>query len=297
MRTESTWRAAGERGVGDPRPPARGALPRVGGAPVGGDAAPIDPWAAVAQLFDAISYGLALVDADGTLCTANGAALQVLAQLGWLQGGGPRCLQPPHPADAERLQLALASARGGRSTLLYFGAAARDDDGPAQQGLSTFRQRARRLQARAAAAAEGAAEFGVAVVPLQPASAAASQPVRCGNGPLPHGAGPVGALVFARAAVSHPAAVAFFAREYGLTQAEESVLRELCHGLRPQDIARRLNIAVSTVRSHLRSLCQKTSSHGRVELLRHLALLPPLSMFDLHGGSAAPHARPATAEA
>jgi DNA-binding CsgD family transcriptional regulator len=67
-----------------------------------------------------------------------------------------------------------------------------------------------------------------------------------------------------------------YARERGLSRREEQVLTALCEGLRPSQIAERLGVAVATVRSHVHNLKEKTHCHSMVELVKQVALLPPL---------------------
>ena len=69
----------------------------------------------------------------------------------------------------------------------------------------------------------------------------------------------------------------FFARNHGLTSAEESVLTVLCQGYSAPEVARQLKVAVSTIRSHVRSLCTKTGSSSVRELLNQVAMLPPVA--------------------
>jgi DNA-binding CsgD family transcriptional regulator len=69
----------------------------------------------------------------------------------------------------------------------------------------------------------------------------------------------------------------FFARQHGLTPTEQQVLGILCEGLSAPEAAEQLRVAVSTVRSHIRSLCAKTRSSGVRELVGRLALLPPVA--------------------
>lgn len=85
------------------------------------------------------------------------------------------------------------------------------------------------------------------------------------------------ALFFARAEVCESGMFGFFARSYALTQTEEQVLAILCRGLRTPEIAIQLKVAVSTVRSHVRSLCAKTGSSGVRELMNRVAVLPPVA--------------------
>jgi DNA-binding CsgD family transcriptional regulator len=84
------------------------------------------------------------------------------------------------------------------------------------------------------------------------------------------------ALVFARATVCDSLMLGFFARSHSLTRTEEQVLDILCQGFSAPDAAVQLNVAVSTIRSHVRSLCAKTRSSGVRELVNRVAVLPPV---------------------
>lgn len=85
------------------------------------------------------------------------------------------------------------------------------------------------------------------------------------------------ALVFSRAVVCDSLMLGFFARRHGLTPTEQHVLRILCEGVSAPQVARQMNVAVSTVRSHVRSLCAKTRASGVRELVSRLAVLPPVA--------------------
>lgn len=89
------------------------------------------------------------------------------------------------------------------------------------------------------------------------------------------------ALFFARAEVCESGMFGFFARSYGLTQTEEQVLAILCRGLSTPEIAVQMKVAVSTIRSHVRSLCAKTGSSGVRELVNRVAVLPPVAPLHL----------------
>lgn len=89
------------------------------------------------------------------------------------------------------------------------------------------------------------------------------------------------ALFFSRAEVCESGMFGFFARSYGLTQTEEQVLIILCRGLSTPEIALQMKVAVSTVRSHVRSLCAKTGSSGVRELVNRVAVLPPVAPLHL----------------
>lgn len=85
------------------------------------------------------------------------------------------------------------------------------------------------------------------------------------------------ALVFSRPTVCGSLMLCFFARSHSLTAAEENVLAILCQGHSAPEIALKLQVAVSTVRSHVRSLCAKTRTSGVRELVNRVAMLPPLA--------------------
>jgi DNA-binding CsgD family transcriptional regulator len=115
-------------------------------------------------------------------------------------------------------------------------------------------------------AAEGAG-LTIAVLPLRADSP--GQPARA-------------ALIFARASVCESLMLCFFARSHGLTATEENVLGILCQGYSAPEVATQLKVAVSTVRSHVRSLCAKTRSSGVRELVNRVAVLPPVAPALLH---------------
>lgn len=89
------------------------------------------------------------------------------------------------------------------------------------------------------------------------------------------------ALFLSRASVYEPGFLGCFARNYSLTPTEQRVLVFLCHCLSTPEIAIQMKIAVSTVRSHVRSLCIKTSCSGVRELIQRVAVLPPLNAAPL----------------
>ena len=103
--------------------------------------------------------------------------------------------------------------------------------------------------------------LSVAVVPVKPLG---SEGTRC-------------ALVFSRGTVCDPLMLGFFARRHGITPAEELVLANLCAGHSAPQIASQLNVAVSTVRSHVRSICAKTRTSSVRELVQRVAVLPPVA--------------------
>lgn len=92
------------------------------------------------------------------------------------------------------------------------------------------------------------------------------------------GAGVVrAAFMFSRASVCESLMLCFFARSHNLTATEEHVLGILCQGYSAPQVASQLKVAVSTIRSHVRSLCAKTRSSGVRELVNRVAVLPPVA--------------------
>ncbi len=84
-------------------------------------------------------------------------------------------------------------------------------------------------------------------------------------------------LVFAKPRLCDATTVTLFAREHGLSCVEGQVLAQLCQGLRPNDIAERHEVQVSTVRTQMRSIRQKTGASNLRELVKEVAMLPSLS--------------------
>ncbi|GAC1601664.1 MAG: hypothetical protein NVS3B2_04750 [Ramlibacter sp.] len=88
-------------------------------------------------------------------------------------------------------------------------------------------------------------------------------------------------LMLARRADTANLALAFFARTYRLTPAEESVLRGLCDGLAVQDIAQAKGVCESTLRTQVRALREKTQARSIRQLVQRVAALPPVVLAAL----------------
>ncbi len=115
---------------------------------------------------------------------------------------------------------------------------------------------------------EGEHRVSVSVVPLpradgEPASGAA-------------GGGQTTLLVLGKRQMCAQLSVQGFARSMTLTPTETRVLELLCNGVRPTEIATRQGVAVSTVRTQIGSIRGKTGAGSIRELVRQVALLPPL---------------------
>jgi len=84
-------------------------------------------------------------------------------------------------------------------------------------------------------------------------------------------------LVFGKPQPCEPLSETFFAREYGLTATESSVLAALCQGLRPAQIAQAQGSAISTVRTHIAAVRDKTGATSIGALVRMVTTLPPMA--------------------
>ncbi|MEO5735540.1 MAG: helix-turn-helix transcriptional regulator [Rubrivivax sp.] len=67
-----------------------------------------------------------------------------------------------------------------------------------------------------------------------------------------------------------------FGRQHKLTTAEARVLQQLCTGQRPAEIARRHGVALSTVRTQIGCMREKTGTSSIGALVGELSRLPPL---------------------
>ena len=107
------------------------------------------------------------------------------------------------------------------------------------------------------------------------------------DGDMPVGVVPVGAdqatgdavalLILGRRGHSEPLTLQFFAQTHHLTSAESSVLSALCEGLRPTQIATRSGVAISTVRTQISSIRQKTQAKSIGHIVRMIEAMPPIA--------------------
>lgn len=96
------------------------------------------------------------------------------------------------------------------------------------------------------------------------------------SSPLGGRAGDAILLVFGKQQVCEALSVEHFARVHSLTHAEGMVLTALCAGDEPSAIARKFGVAVSTVRTQIASVRQKTQAASIRDLVRQVAMLPPI---------------------
>lgn len=85
-------------------------------------------------------------------------------------------------------------------------------------------------------------------------------------------------LVLGRRQPGDALTIDFYARAQGLTDAEARVLRALCSGLKPKQVANQHDVAVSTVRTQISSIRQKTQTASIRDLVSRVATLPPIAM-------------------
>lgn len=97
--------------------------------------------------------------------------------------------------------------------------------------------------------------------------------------PLPGGeapAHPAVLILLGRQQLCGKLAAQWFGMSHGLSPAEDNVLGALAAGHRPQHIAQLHGVCISTVRTQIASINNKAQTHATGDLLRRLALLPPM---------------------
>lgn len=88
---------------------------------------------------------------------------------------------------------------------------------------------------------------------------------------------PLALLVFGKRRYCEALTVDFYARTRGLTGAESAVLQDLCRGATPKEIAHDRSVAISTVRTHISSIRQKTRTQSIRDLVHRVTALPPIT--------------------
>lgn len=83
-------------------------------------------------------------------------------------------------------------------------------------------------------------------------------------------------VVLGKRAVCGDLSTEAFARQHGLTPAELRILKQLCAGHPALEIAKMQGVALSTVRTQISSVRDKTGSQTIGALVRSVARLPPL---------------------
>ncbi len=84
------------------------------------------------------------------------------------------------------------------------------------------------------------------------------------------------ALVFERSACAESLSIAFYAQNHGLTSGEERVLRALNEDQSVGEVADSLGTAVSTIRTHVNHIREKTGARSLRALVANVRSVPPL---------------------
>ncbi len=235
-------------------------------------------------VLDQVDYGLAVINtetrqvvhanlhAQNALHPSNGHATGLCLNHG--------VLSTRHADQADHLATALNRTKSRVRTLLRLTESAASQ---AAANLAAAAAKSYTTQAKAAAmaAAQTSANQGlsIAVVPLAGAGIDADDPIATlhDSTPAPSTSPCYALLVFAKQQLCDTTTVTLFARERGLTGAEGQVLEQVCKGLRPAQIATRHGVQISTVRTQLRAIRQKTASDSVRELVEKVSVLPPLA--------------------
>lgn len=107
----------------------------------------------------------------------------------------------------------------------------------------------------------GATALSIAVFPLCPRE---------------RSTGPLALLLFGLSGKHEPLAIQLYAKSCGLTPAETRVLLGLAEGLVPKQIATRNDVLLSTVRTQISSIRDKTGTRRLADLMQALVTLPPI---------------------
>ncbi|MBN8486310.1 MAG: helix-turn-helix transcriptional regulator [Burkholderiales bacterium] len=110
-------------------------------------------------------------------------------------------------------------------------------------------------------------DHSVSVMPLP--QLAASEDPRAGSGDWV-------LIKLGRQQLAGGLAVSAYGQARGMSIREQEVLQALCDGLKPAEIASRLGISVTTVRSHVQNLRRKAGAPDVTTLICQVARLPPM---------------------
>ena len=189
-----------------------------------------------ALILDQIDYGVMAVDGDG-----DGRLLHVNC-------AARQVLRGAHPLQVDRERICARRA---------------EDQAKLRRALEAASGRGLRALLMLG---DDDARVPVAVVPI--AAAGGLSAVGATRGMV--------LLMIGRQAGGEELSVQCFARSHGLTLAEVQVLRLLCGGAQPNEIASLQCVAVSTIRTQLVSIRAKTGARNIGALMRQVAALPPL---------------------
>lgn len=133
----------------------------------------------------------------------------------------------------------------------------RDDAARFDEALASARRGLRRMIALGGAGQR----VGISIVPI---------------GASGNDSGQATLLVMGKRTVCERLTVQWFARTHGLTPTETRVLEALCEGDQPREVAARHGVGIATVRSQIGSIRTKTGADSIRELVRRVAVLPPM---------------------
>ena len=206
---------------------------------------PLEALGLLHAVLNQMDYGLAVINADTRqLRFANAPAHSAL-----------------HPASTQKTGLCLMEGRLCTRQRVH-----------AEQLTLALTRTKSQLRGLLTLAADGG-ETSVAVMPLSALTTPDAAPSNGATDAPPCYA----LLLFAKQQLCDNTSITLFAHERGLTRAEAQVLAQICRGLRPSEIATHHGVQVSTVRSQLRSIRQKTASDSVRALVRQVSVLPPLA--------------------
>lgn len=134
-----------------------------------------------------------------------------------------------------------------------------------RQQLDVALRAARRRQWSMLVLRLGTQRLSVGVVPMSGDATDAGQP------------GLAAMLVIAPQAQPSSLALQFFCQTHHLTAAESAVLVALCKGHKPNQIAAAGRVAISTVRTQVAAIREKTQTSSVSHLLQLVAALPPMA--------------------
>lgn len=134
------------------------------------------------------------------------------------------------------------------------------DPHDAQQLADAVRNAAGRGLRRQLRVARAGRALAVSVVPM----------------PSADGGAAIALVILAKQQLCEALSIQAFAASHRLTSSETRVLAALTRGDAPAAIATRRNVAISTVRTQIHSIREKTGVASIRELLRTVSVLPPL---------------------
>jgi DNA-binding CsgD family transcriptional regulator len=232
----------------------------IGFKPSADKAAPPALLATLTNALDEIACGVIILNSQGQMLHCNLAGRVQLDRHLILQLDHG-IVSPVRSEDAPRFQEGLAKALAGKRSMLNLG------------------------QISVSGSASGSTNAPPATIAMVPLDRHAEQEfvhgVQAAYNQSAHNANSAEsqkyvALIFSRTGMCEALMMSFFARAHQLTRSEEQILGLLCTGLTAPEMATQLRVGEATVRTHIRSICQKTHSNGIREVTKRLALLPPL---------------------